>query len=304
METARVYSSHFDHTQCPTAALPSWAPHHFPTTRESTTVKTTLRSGLAFILASCFFAIFSVPRAFAASPDSSRVQQLLAQGDVYAEQTFDNRKALETYQAALALDTTNYEALWRISRAYIDIGEHQPAKSDQEKSEQLLTYEKALEFANKAVAANPNGSMGFARRAIANGRIALFKGVWESLDLVKQTRADCEKAIVLDSTNASAYYVLGRTHMKVSEKPRIIRWPLGLGWANLDDAVKNYEKAIELRPDFIMYRIDCARAYIELEKYDKARAHLDAIKTLPTLDEDDPQFRKEAQQLLDEIKGE
>jgi FimV-like protein len=92
--------------------------------------------------------------------------------------------------------------------------------------------------------------------------------------------------------------------MKVSEKPKIIRWPLGLGWANLDDAVKNYEKAIALRPDFIMYRLDCARAYIELEEYDKARAHLDTIKTLPTLDEDDSQFRKEALGLIEQIKGE
>lgn len=267
-------------------------------------MKTTLRSRSAFVFSFCLCAVFVISLAHAAPPDSSRVQQLLAQGDVYAEQTFDNQKALETYQAALALDTTNYEVLWRISRAYIDIGEHLPAKTDQQKDEQLHTYERALEFAKKAVAANPDGSMGYARRAIANGRIALFKGVWESLDLVKQTRADCEKAIALDSNNASAYYVLGRTHMKVSEKPKIIRWPLGLGWANLDDAVKNYEKAIALRPDFIMYRIDCARAYIELEEYDKARAHLNAIKTLPTLDEDDTQFRKEALELLDQIKGE
>ena len=266
-------------------------------------MKTTVRSRSAFILSSCLLVVCSIPLAFAAPPDSSRVEQLLAQGDRYAEQTFDNRKALESYQAALALDTTNYEVLWRISRAYVDIGEHQPAKSDQEKNDQLQTYEKSLEFANRAVTANPGGSMGYARRAIANGRIALFKGVWESLDLVKQTKADCEKAISLDPTNASAYYVLGRTHMKVSEKPKIIRWPLGLSWANLDDAVKNYEKAISLRPDFIMYRIDCARAYIELEEYGKARVHLDAIKTLPTLDEDDGQFRKEAQELLDEIKG-
>jgi FimV-like protein len=266
-------------------------------------VKTSFRSGLAFILSSCLFAVFSVPHAFAAPQDSTRVQQLLAQGDVYAERTFDNRKALESYQAALALDSTNYEVLWRISRACVDIGEHQPAKSDPEKNQQLQTYEKALEFANRAVAVNPNGSMGYARRAIANGRIALFKGVWESLDLVKQTKADCEKAITLDPMNASAYYVLGRTHMKVSEKPRIIRWPLGLSWANLNDAVKNCEKAISIRPDFIMYRIDCARAYIELEEYDKARAHLDAIKSLPTLDEDDGQFRKEAEELLNEIKA-
>jgi tetratricopeptide (TPR) repeat protein len=127
--------------------------------------------------------------------------------------------------------------------------------------------------------------------------------VWESLDLVKQTKADCEKAISLDGNNAAAYYVMGRTHMKVSEKPKIVRWPLGLGWANLDESVKNFEKAIAIRPEFIMYRLDCSRAYVELDEYGKAREHLTAIASLPTQDEDDGQFRKEALELLEKIKG-
>lgn len=247
--------------------------------------------------------LFWVMTASAAVPDSSKADQLIAQGDVFAEKTFENQKALQSYQAAIALEPNNYEALWRISRAYVDIGEHFPAATEQEKTRQLQTYEKALEFANKAIAANASGAMGYTRHAIANGRIALFKGVWESLDLVKQTKADCEKAIALDPKEPAAYYVLGRTHMKVSEKPKIVRWPLGLGWANLDDAIKNYEKAIALRPDFIMYRLDCARAYVEQDEYGKARAHLTAITTLPTMDEDDGQFRKDAQELQDKIQG-
>jgi tetratricopeptide (TPR) repeat protein len=239
----------------------------------------------------------------ALAPDSSRVDQLIAQGNAFAEKTFENQKALQSYQAAVALEPSNYEALCHISRSYVDIGEHLPATTDQEKTQQLQTYEKALEFANKAIAVNASGAMGYTRRAIANGRIALFKGVWESLGLVKQTKADCEKAIALDPKDAAAYYVLGRTHLKVSEKPKIVRWPLGLGWASLDDAVKNFEKAISLRTEFIMYRLDCARAYVEQDEYEKARVHFNAIAALPTLDEDDGQFRKDAQKLLDTIKG-
>jgi FimV-like protein len=202
----------------------------------------------------------------------------------------------------LEIFPNSYGVLWRISRTYVDIGEHLPSKSDEEKQKQLETYEKALDFAKKAIAINPEGAMGYTREAIANGRIALFRGIWESLDLVKRTRADCEKAISLDSAEATAYYVLGRTNTKVCEKPKFIRWPLGLGWANMDDAIKNYEKAIELRPNFIMYRIDCARAYIETDEYEKARIHLTKIADLPKEDEDDDTFRKEAIELLEEIK--
>ena len=265
-------------------------------------MKTTVQRN-RFMYSVCIISMVCVVQLFAFAPDSTRVEQLIAQGNVFSEKTFENQKALQCFLEAFKTEPNNYEVLWRVSRTYVDIGEHMPATTDEEKNQQLQTYEKALEFANKAIAANGNGCMGFTRRAIANGRIALFKGVWESLDLVKQTKADCEKAIALDPNDAAAYYVLGRTHMKVSEKPRIVRWPLGLGWANLDEAVKNYEKAIALRSQFIMYRLDCARAYVELDEYDKARTHLTAIGTLPTMDEDDGQFRKDAQELLDKIKG-
>jgi FimV-like protein len=236
--------------------------------------------------------------------DSSRVSQLIAEGNEFAEKTFDNQKALEKYNEALALSPNDYDILWRLSRAYVDIGEHLPNKTDTEKQKQLEWYEKSLDFAKKAIVSNPKGAMGYTREAIANGRIALFRGIWESLDLVKKTKADCEKAIALDSTEATAYYVLGRTNAKVCEKPKFIRWPLGIGWANMDDAVKNYEKSIELRPNFIMYRLDCARAYIEMDEYAKAREHLTKIASLPTEDEDDTIFRKDAVELLEKIKDE
>jgi Tfp pilus assembly protein PilF len=146
--------------------------------------------------------------------------------------------------------------------------------------------------------------MGYTRRAIANGRVALFRGIWESLDLVKQVKADIEKAIALDSKNATAYYILARTHAKVAERPRMVRWPLGLSWASNEEAAKYYEQSIALRPGFIMYRLDAARTYVELEEYAKAREHLTAIPTLAKEDEDDDRFRKEAADLLKKIESE
>jgi len=255
-----------------------------------------------FVRYACVFAL-SASALFARQAQDSTVQKLVAEGDEFTTKVFDNQKALEALQKALVLSPNNYDVLWRVSRSYVDIGEHQPAKSDDEKKKQLETYEKALDFANKAVAANANGTMGYTRRAIASGRIALFRGVWESLDIVKKTKADIEKAIELDATNPGAYYVLGRTHAKVSEKPRIVRWPLGLSWASLDEAIKNYEKAISLRPGFLMYRLDAARAYVEADNYAKAKEQLAAAIAATKQDEDDDQFRKEAQELMEKIKN-
>ncbi len=234
--------------------------------------------------------------------DEERVKVLIEEGDFYSMKKFDNWAALERFEKALLLDPNNAEILWRISRSYVDIGEHLPMETSEHKKKQLEAYEKAKKFANDAILVNPKSAKAFTMRAIASGRIALFKGVWESLDLVGQTKADLEQSIKLNPNDDAPYYVLARTHHKVSEKPRIIRWPLGLAWASIDDAIKNYEKSISIHQGFIMYRLDCARAYVEIDDYASAKRHLNIIPSLETLDEDDDQFRREAKELLEKIK--
>lgn len=232
------------------------------------------------------------------------LKTLLEEANTLATVTFDNGGALKKYQEAEKIDPNNYDMMWGTSRCYIDIGEHLPGKTDEERQAQLDMYQKALDYANRAVTAHPTLAQGYLRRAIANGRVALFKGVWESLDLVKSVKADTEKAIELDPADPTAHYILGRTHAKVSEKPGIVRWPLGLSWASFEESVQHYEQAISLRPDFVMYRLDAARAYVELDEYDKARKHLQAIPAIPDNDEDDPKFRMEAKELAAQIATE
>jgi FimV-like protein len=233
---------------------------------------------------------------------------LLQDGDIQSQQKHDNRKALEIYQKAEALEANNYKVVWRLSRTYVDIAEHLPATTDEQKDAQLAMYEKSLAYAEKAVKANPGGMMGYLRRAVAKGRIALFKGVFSAIGLVKDVKADVEKAIKLNDEDRHhlgiAYYLLGRTHDKICEKPYLVRLPLGLGWGDRDVAAESYEKAIACNPNFIMFRLDAAKNYIEMDEYQKARDHLQKIQQLALYDEDDQQFKKEAVRLLTQIKDE
>lgn len=250
----------------------------------------------------CFFAFgFTTFGVMSAGQSDSMLTTLIHEGDEYWRQ-FNNTKALSLYLEALKRDSASAEVLWRISRAYVDIGEHLPTSTGEEQEQQLATYEKAATFADRAVHADPKSSMAYTRRAIANGRIALFRGIWESVSLVKSTRADVDTALMLDPSNDVANYIMGRIHAKVSEKPGIVRWPLGLGWADIEEAIKYYERAIALYPDFIMYRLDCARAYVEEDEYEMAREHLKRIETLEKKDEDDDRFKQEARALLREIE--
>jgi len=250
-----------------------------------------------------FTAALFIMMTAALAAQTTTVQSFIAQADRLATVEFKNQEALNVLKEAEKMDKNNFEILWRISRSLIDIGEHLPAKTDDEKDRQLKMYEESLDYANRAVNAKPNDAEGYVRRAIAYGRVALFKGVWESKDIVKKVKADCEKALTIDPKNATAHYVFARSHAKLAEKPKVFRWPLGLDWGNRDDAAKMYEQAIALRPDFIMYRLDAGKNYIEMSNYGKAREHLTLIASLPKQDEDDDAYRGEARDLLNSIKG-
>ncbi|HEX7358392.1 MAG TPA: tetratricopeptide repeat protein [Ignavibacteriaceae bacterium] len=246
--------------------------------------------------------IFGISTSFAQTLD-----ELLKQGDQFVAE-FQNQKALDTYLKADKLNPNNWEVYWRISRAYVDLGEKMPDKIDAQKDEQEKVYKKALEYADKSVKLEPNQSITYIRRAIANGRIALFEGVFSAIGTVKDVKADCEKAIQLGNggnyVQALAHYVLGRTHLKVCEKAYLVRLPLGLGWGDTEEAVRLLEIAVKLKPNFRMFLFELAKAYVEEDEYDKARETLKKVEKAPVQDEDDDTVLADAKKLFEKIKNE
>jgi tetratricopeptide (TPR) repeat protein len=235
------------------------------------------------------------------------VDELLKQGDQYVEE-FNNQKALDTYLQADKLSPNNWDVLWRISRAYIDIAEYLPDKTDAQKDEQEKMYKKAFDYANSSVKLAPNQAITYVRRAIANGRIALSQGVFSAIGTVNDVKDDCDKAIQLGNggnyVQALAYYILGRTNLKVCEKPYLVRLPLGLGWGDTENAVKDLEIAVKLKPNFRMFLFELAKAYVEEDEYDKAKETLKKVEKAPVADEDDNKVLEESKALYEKIKNE
>ena len=244
---------------------------------------------------------------FISSNYAQSLDSLLSKGDSLVEK-FNDEKALEVYQQADKLFPKNWEVYWRISRAYVDIGEHISKDIEDFEDEQLKDYKMAFDYADKAVKLAPGEAIPYVRRGIANGRIALFKGVFSVGSIVDAVRDDCEKAIKFGNGGkiyqSIAHYVLARTHAKVSEKWAPARAVLGLGWADIDTALAEYEKAIKLRPNFIMYYLDYAKALIREDEYKKAREMLNKALVSPKKDEDDHIRLAEVKELLNEIKDE
>lgn len=231
-------------------------------------------------------------------------ESLIKDGDKYTEE-FNNEKALDAYLKADKISPGNWQILWRISRSYVNIGVHMPSNTGDEEDAQLAEFEKALDYSERAVKLAKDQSVVYVRRAVVNGRIALFKGVFTVGGTVNKVKEDCEKAIRLGNGDeysmALAHYILGRTHAKVSEKWAPARTVLGLGWADKDIALKELKKAVDLYPDFRMFYLELGKAYIESEEYDKAKYYLNKVVNTIKKDQDDDQVLAEAKQLLKDL---
>ncbi len=238
---------------------------------------------------------------------SQTLQELLKEGDQYTDQ-FENQKALQVYLKADSLFPNNWEVDWRISRAYVDIAENMPGETGDQEDAQLAKYQTAYNYADKAVKQAPDKAVTYVRRAIANGKIALFKGVFSVAGVVNSVRADCEKAISLGNggayVQALAHYILGRTNAKISEKWYPARAALGLGWADNKVAISEYNKAISIYPNFRMFYVDLAKSYIEEDEYSKAREMLRKAIASPKKNQNDDKYLAEAKKLMEEIKDE
>jgi tetratricopeptide (TPR) repeat protein len=236
---------------------------------------------------------------------SQPISHLIDEGDRYYKQ-FNNEKALEVFKNAEKTDPNNFEILWRISRSLVEIAEKMPANSGEQKDVQLATFQKGFEYADKAVNIEPDNSIGYLRRAVANGRIALFKGLFSVAGVVNSVRADCEKAIQLNNggnfVQGVAHYVLARTHAKTSEKWKPARAILGLGWADNEIALEEYGKAIALYSGYLMFYVDYAISLEREDNYKTAREMLNKAFNCQKQHQDDDSRLAEAKNIMAEIK--
>jgi tetratricopeptide (TPR) repeat protein len=255
------------------------------------------RSTIAFLLA-----------VLAAGPAAAQSAQDHVHLGVQATDQRDLRAALQHFEAALAVDSLDYEANWRGSDALVDIGKQTP---DSVRSpERDAMFAKAEVWARRAVATNANGADGHFALAQAIGRASLTLGKKERVKRAKEIRDEALKAIDLDPRHDGAYHVLGRWNAEIMRLSGIQRFFaksfLGgevFNQASWPNAIQYMERAVSIRPDYIYHHLDLAEMYIDQERWADARSQLDLVGTLPVIDASDPHYKTEAQRLLGTIRN-
>jgi tetratricopeptide (TPR) repeat protein len=219
---------------------------------------------------------------------------------------FDDTKALEEYQAALALEPANYEALWKASRAMVDIADVIPGTGKAVKARQQKLYTDATALARKAVAANENDTWGHFQLAAANGKRLLMLGNKQQIAASKEVKAEIDRAIELDPTNDLAYHALGRWHRRIAEISGAKRFFGSILYGSIpkgsfEESEQYLRKAIELNPEYINHYYELGLTLLALKKTDEAAQCFQKAIDLPKTTSKDDVLKERAQVELDKL---
>lgn len=231
----------------------------------------------------------------------------LAAGDQYYAQ-FDDHRALEEYRRAIELEPDNYEALWKLARALIDVADALPPKDPGTPAKQKKMYMEAEEYARRAVKVNPNDTWGHFFLSAAMGKRALMLGKKEQIEMSRQVKAEIEKAIELDPNNDLAYHALGRWHRRMAEIGGVKRALGGLLYGDIprgtfEESEKYFKKAIEIKPDYTNHYLELGRTYLGMGKKDLAIQAFEKCLECPVTTSKCELYKKEASEELAKLKG-
>ncbi len=200
-------------------------------------------------------------------------------------------KAYNLCKEVLAGNSSDVDALWRMSRIYCMFGDDKTAKQDK-----LDRYNKAKSYAERAKAANSNLADAHFWYGVSLGRIGQTKGILNSLNLAKPVKDAFLKTLALDSRHTSALDGLGVWYREVP----------GVAGGDLNKSVEYLKKGIAIDPNYSILYIDLAKTYIQQKNYAGARTQLNKCLSItnPTNPADFALDDKaEARELLKEIEG-
>jgi tetratricopeptide (TPR) repeat protein len=218
---------------------------------------------------------------------------------------------LRHYQAALAADSTSYEANWKAAQAIANVAKQIQGNADSLKNRRDSLYAVGRVYAERAVRADSMGADGHYALAMVLGRLSRTKSSKERVRYAKIIYDEAMRAIELNPNQDNAHHVLGAWNAEVKRLSGLQRFFAKtlfgggfMGKATWDDAVRHLERAVEINPQHIYHRLELAEVYVDLGRYSKAREQLLVIPTLPDTDVQDAENKVEAAALLEDIQGE
>ncbi len=252
------------------------------------------RAAAAAVAALSFALLIRPALAQPPAADLERGDEYYARGDLA-----DARAA---YEAAVKAQPGSFAALCRLARTESELGEQ--AEGDT----RTRLVSSSVAHARAAVKAAPDSAQGHVWLAVTLGRQALKEGPKTRLALSREIKDEVDRAISLDPGIGRAYHVRAAWNRKIASLNFLERAAANtvLGGvpkgASMDNAVRDFQKAIELEPNYVNHRLELGRTYMDLKRWDDARRELEkAVSLPPTSDALDKTYQAEARRLLDKL---
>jgi tetratricopeptide (TPR) repeat protein len=237
------------------------------------------------------FVVFTVLAGLSGRAQCADVAELIRKGDLLDAQ-LKTREALNAYLEADQREPGNAEILRRIAR------EQCLSMVDTEsKEEKRIFAGKGLDYAQRAVGADPRNAMARLALAVCYGRVAPYCDAKTRIGYSRLVREETEKSIAIDPSNDYAYHLLGAWNYELAGLSPLLRAVAKLIYgeipaASYDKSVEYFLKALEMAPGRLAHHIQLGRAYAALGRNKEAKASLTRGLGLPDREKDDPFIRK------------
>ncbi len=224
-------------------------------------------------------------------------EDLIQKGNVFYDK-LQPAEALKCYLPAEKLDPNNAGLLVRIARQYRHL--MSDARSLDEKI-RLGTV--AVKYSDRAVALAPDDPEAQLAVAVSYGKLLPFQSNKEQFFNSRVVKTAADKVIALDPSNDLGWQVLGRWKFNIAAigglKRMLAQTAYGkLPTATYEDAVRCYEKAIELNPQRLMHYIELGRTYAVMGKTAEARKFITKGLAMPDTEKDDPETKRQGREIL------
>ncbi len=233
------------------------------------------------------------------------VDSLWRSAEAY-EARYDDELALECVLKVLDITPDNGEALIEASRLYSRLGGRE--QDEEEKKEKVMT---AKSLALRAIALDTNRVEAHFQLIVALGMLSeMAKNPGEKLEHARLIRQECARVLRRDCDHAGTHYIMGKWHhglSRLSWFERLIVEAIFGGVpaeASSSEAYRFFKRAIDLQPDYILFRYGLATMLADTGRPEEAIEVLEQALLLPDAEPDDAIRKANCRRLLNRVRSE
>jgi tetratricopeptide (TPR) repeat protein len=189
--------------------------------------------------------------------------------------------AIRTYESVLSESPRDTSILWRLSRAYVCVGE-----VEENVPQRVTLMKKAESYARSCIAVDPGNWQGHTWLGAALGYLALDTGVQEQIALSRDLLRETEVALSLNPQNDIALSIRGSFFRALGNvgwfKRQMAKIFLGdIPEGGFVEAEKSLQEAVALAPDIMRHEYELGVLYMDMGRTREACEAFQRASLLP-----------------------